>query len=109
MRTARHAEAGERVCHLEGCAGERALRLVADDLIAADPVFARVAAAHVGPPGLDLVAANGLLLERFPLGLPVGQRAGFEIEVQRPAVSIRRANGTVGCRGWCLTEQTGCK
>jgi hypothetical protein len=55
-------------------------------LPAADPELALVLAAHVAAAGVDRVALDGLAGERLAVEGPVLERAGFEVEVQGPAV-----------------------
>src|SRR5205814_885786 len=85
-RAAADEERRPRMRHLERHRGERALRLVAVQLVAADPVLALVVALHVAAALGDGVALDRLALERLTLGGPVLERAGLEVEIERLAV-----------------------
>src|SRR5690349_803573 len=65
---------------------ERALRSIAVQLVAADPVIALVLAFHVAAPPGDRVALDRLAAKCLALGRPVLERARLEIEVERFAV-----------------------
>ena len=69
---------------LERHGGQRALRRVAEPLVAADPVLALMPALHVPAALGHRVALDRLILERLALGHPIAQIAGLEIKIERP-------------------------
>ena len=76
-------------------AGERPLRPVAVLLVAADPVVTLMVAL-VAPASGDGVPLDRLVAEGVPLGGPVLQRAGLEVEIERLAVGADRGDAIVG-------------
>src|SRR5262245_34111962 len=72
--------------HLERHAGQRAGGLIAEALVAADPVLALVLALVVAAPWKHRIALDRLPLERLAFGGPILERAGFEVEIERLAV-----------------------
>ena len=72
--------------HPEGFGGERALRAVLSDFEGSDPEVPSVLALHVGAADHDGVPLDGLAVERGSFGGPVGEVAGFEVEIEGPPV-----------------------
>src|SRR5262249_51796909 len=90
---------------------ERAARLVAELLEAADPELALVLRPHVVAARVDGVALDRLALEGVALGGPVLGGGGLEVEVERLAVgaerqhALRRVGGGRGGGGQRNPEQ----
>jgi len=69
---------------------EPALRLVAEAFAAADPEAAGVLAFHIAAARMDRIAFDRPLGEGLACGAPILERAGFEVEIQRPAPVVGR-------------------
>src|SRR5207245_1572592 len=82
-RSAADQERAPRMRDLERHAGQRSLRLVAELLEAADPVFALMLALVVLAARIDGVALDRLPFERVPCSGPVLEGAGLEVEIER--------------------------
>src|SRR4051812_27983819 len=84
-------EAGVWMRHLERLAGQSPRRLIAELLVAADPVLPRLLGLlPIRGPQLGDIPLNRLTLEGLAFCLPAGQRAVFEVQVERIAVRAYR-------------------
>src|SRR5258708_1888308 len=93
---------------LEGSGGERTLRLVAGQLVSADPVLPLMSAPHVAAAFGNGVGIDGLSLEGVAGGGPVAEIAGLEVEIEWFAVSAERQNASRRDELWrILTEDGG--
>src|ERR1051326_8670486 len=84
-RAASHQKSGERLSNLEGFRSECALRAVAEDFVAADPIIPLMLATHVGTASRYCIAFDRLLIESSTRSGPVLETAGFKVEVERTA------------------------
>src|ERR1051326_8177664 len=85
MRAASHQKSGERLSNLEGFRSECALRAVAEDFVAADPIIPLMLATHVGTASRYCIAFDRLLIESSTRSGPVLETAGLKVEVERTA------------------------
>src|SRR5262245_4448256 len=90
--------------HLERHARQRPRRLVAQALVAADPVVSLVLALVVAAPRKNRIALDRLPLKRLALGDPVLERAGLEVEIERLTVGPDRKNPFIILLAGLLSE-----